>query len=225
MTNLIEYPDRDLLMLGLADKLAGALRRDLNIKQRVSFSVPGGTTPGPVFDMLSAVDLAWDRIDVILNDERWVPEASERSNTALLRRRLLVDKAAAGTLVPLRSDAETPEEGLEALIGAVSECLPLDILLVGMGTDMHTASLFPGADQLDAALAANAPALMAMRAPGVPEPRITLTAPVLRAAVETHILITGAEKLEALRKAEKLRDARDAPIRVVLNTATVHWAP
>jgi len=225
MTNLIEYPDRDLLMLGLADKLAGALRRDLNIKQRVSFSVPGGTTPGPVFDMLSAVDLAWDRIDVILNDERWVPEASERSNTALLRRRLLVDKAASGTLVPLRSDAETPEEGLEALIGAVSECLPLDILLVGMGTDMHTASLFPGADQLDAALAANAPVLMAMRAPGAPEPRITLTAPVLRAAVETHILITGAEKLEALRKAEKLRDARDAPIRVVLNTATVHWAP
>lgn len=225
MTDLIEYPDRDMLMLALADKLAGALRRDLNIKQRVSFSVPGGTTPGPVFDMLSAVDLDWDRVDVILNDERWVPETSERSNTALLRRRLLVDKAVGASLIPLRSDAETPEDGLDDLMGAVSEALPLDVLLVGMGADMHTASLFPGADQLEGALASHAPALMAMRAPGAPEPRITLTAPVLKAAVETHVLITGAEKLAALRRAEKLRDPKDAPIRVVLDSATVHWAP
>ncbi len=225
MTDIIEYPDRDMLMLGLADKLAGSLRRDLNIKQRVSFSVPGGTTPGPVFDMLAAVDLDWGRVDVILNDERWVPETSERSNTALLRRRLIVDKAADAKLIPLRSDAATPEEGLEDLMGAVSSALPLDVLLLGMGADMHTASLFPGADQLDAGLAADAPALMAMRAPGAPEPRVTLTAPVLRAAMETHVLITGAEKLEALRKAESLRDPKEAPIRVVLDGATVHWAP
>ena len=116
MMDLVEYPDRDMLMLGLADRLASSLRRDLAVKDRVSFSVPGGTTPGPVFDMLSAVDLNWDRVDVILNDERWVPESSERSNTALLRRRLLTGAASSANLVPLRSDEPTPEEGLAALM-------------------------------------------------------------------------------------------------------------
>ena len=225
MMDLVEYPDRDMLMLGLADRLASSLRRDLAVKDRVSFSVPGGTTPGPVFDMLSAVDLNWDRVDVVLNDERWVPESSERSNTALLRRRLLTGAASSASLVPLRSDEPTPEEGLAALMPAVEALRPIDLLLVGMGTDMHTASLFPGADQLDAALAKDAPALLAMRAPGAPEPRITLSAPVLQGAVESHILVTGPEKRAALDKALSTRHAAEAPIRILLDRATVHWAP
>ncbi|MBW6417145.1 6-phosphogluconolactonase [Celeribacter sp. PS-C1] len=221
--NFLEYPDRDVMLLDLANKIAGELRMALEAQERVSFCVPGGTTPGPVFDTLSAVSLDWDRVDVLLNDERWVPENSERSNTALLKRRLLVGKAADAHLVPLYRDVPTPEEGLEALMPAIEAALPLNVLLLGMGADMHTASLFPGADQLELGLSDAAPTLLAMRAPGAPEPRITLSAKALKSAISTHILITGAEKRAALERAQSL-DEMEAPVRAVLSQATVHWA-
>ncbi len=219
----VEYPDRDLQMLSLADRIASDLGAGLRRQESVSLSVPGGSTPGPVFDTLSGVDLDWDRVHVVLNDERWVPEDHPRSNTALLRQRLLQDHAAAAQLVPLYAHAPEPEGALDALTDGVRACLPLTVALVGMGADMHTASLFPGADNLDAALAADAPPLMAMRAPGAPEPRITLTAPVLRGAMHLHVLITGAEKREALERARKLSPS-EAPIAALLAEATVHWA-
>ena len=221
--NLIEYPDREMMMIDLANTLAGALNMGLMSHDRVSFAVPGGTSPGPVFDSLSATDLDWARISVMLTDERWVPEDSPRSNTRLLRERLLVDKAAAASLVPLYANADAPETEIDALSAGVAGATPLSVVLLGMGADCHTASLFPGADRLDDALAPDAPPLMAMRAPGAPEPRITLTAPVLRSAMSVHILIMGAEKRDALERAEHM-ELRDAPVRVVWSDATVHWA-
>jgi 6-phosphogluconolactonase len=220
---LIEYPDRDLLMLGLADRLTGDLAEALRLNERASFSVPGGTTPGPVFDLLSAQALDWDRVSVVLNDERWVPEDSPRSNTGLLRKRLLVSKASAARLIPLYAQAARPEDKIAELAEGLVPHLPLSVVLLGMGADMHTASLFPGADNLEAALAEDAPPLMAMRAEGAGEPRITLTAPVLKGALSLHILITGAEKRAALEKAQHL-PATQAPVRAVLGQAMVHWA-
>ena len=220
---LIAYPDRELLMLGLADRLTGELAGALRVAERVSFSVPGGTTPGPVFDVLSEQALDWDRVSVVLNDERWVPEDSPRSNTALLKKRLLVSRASAATLIPLYAEAPAPEDRLAELSEGLEGHLPLSVLLLGMGADMHTASLFPGADNLAAALADDAPPLMAMRAEGAGEPRITLTAPVLKGALSTHVLITGAEKRAALERALSL-PVEEAPVRAVLGGATVHWA-
>ncbi|WP_407493337.1 6-phosphogluconolactonase [Pseudooceanicola sp. MF1-13] len=221
--NFKAYPDTDMLVLDLSDVLAASLNSALNGKERVTFAVPGGTTPGPVFDALSQVHLPWDRVDVVLTDERWVPESSDRSNTALLRRTLLKDAAAAATLIPLVADTDAPEDSLDALTEGLKPHLPIDVLLIGMGADMHCASLFPGADRLADALAHNAPPLMPMRAPGAPEPRITLTAPVLRGAIDTHIVITGAEKKNAIHKAQKLQPI-DAPVAAILDGAQVHYA-
>jgi 6-phosphogluconolactonase len=88
---------------------------------------------------------------------------------------------------------------------------------------MHTASLFPGADKLAQAMAPDAPPLMALRAEAAGEPRITLTLPVLRAALRVHVLITGAEKRAALEHARKL-PPEQAPIAAMLDHAQVHWA-
>jgi 6-phosphogluconolactonase len=219
----IEYPDRELMMLSLANSIAGELADFLRREGRASLCVPGGTTPGPIFDTLSGVDLDWAKVAVFLNDERWVGEDSPRSNTRLLRDRLLVGRAAAAQLVPLHAGTETPEESLDRLAEGIAPHLPISVLLLGMGADMHTASLFPGADRLADGLSDHAPILLAMRAEAAGEPRVTLTAPVLKGAMAIHILITGAEKRAALERAQGLT-VMDAPVKSVLGNATVHWA-
>ncbi|MEQ8366071.1 MAG: 6-phosphogluconolactonase [Roseicyclus sp.] len=221
--NLIEYPDRELMMIDLADQLTSELADCLRRHESATLCVPGGTTPGPIFDVLCEQALDWDRVAVLLNDERWVPEDSPRSNTRLLKERLLISKAAAATYVPLYADAPDPEGKLDQLVRGLEGHLPISVLLLGMGADMHTASLFPGADRLEEALSDHAPPLMAMRAEGAGEPRITLTAPVLKGAMSIHIVMTGPEKRAALDRAARL-PVIEAPVRAVLSQATVHWA-
>ena len=216
------YSSREALMTGLAGAIAGELRAELALGP-ATLSVPGGTTPGPVFDALAASEMDWARVSVVLNDERWVDEASPRSNTRLLRQRLLTGRAQKARLLPLYSPLPAPEDGLAALSAAIAPHLPLTVLLLGMGADMHTASLFPGADHLAAALAPDAPVLMALRAEAAGEPRITLTARVLQAAKHIHILITGPDKRAALERALQLPPL-EAPVGVVLDRATVHWS-
>ncbi len=222
--NFVEYPDREMMMIDLANVLAGELNAALMNHETASLAVPGGSTPGPIFDALCAASLDWDRVRVLLTDERWVPENSPRSNTALVRERLLTGRAAAARYVPLYAAADAPEDRLDELSAAVEAQLPLSVALLGMGDDMHTASLFPGADRLAEALAPDAPVLMAMRAPGAPEPRVTLTARVLDDAISKHLVITGPAKREALDKAQSLGDPMQAPVCAVLSEATVHWA-
>ena len=216
------YPSRSALMAGVAAVIADQLRAALAVGP-ATLSVPGGTTPGPVFDALAQTDLDWSRVAVLLNDERWVDETSPRSNTRLLRARLLQGRAAAASLIPLYAPAPEPEDRLDSLALAIAPHLPITVLLLGMGSDMHTASLFPGADRLAEALAPDAPILMALRAAAAGEPRLTLTARVLTAACHIHVLITGADKRAALDRALTLTPT-EAPIRVVLDQAHVHWA-
>lgn len=220
---LLEYPDRDMMMIDLANVLAGEIGAALRSKDAVSIAVPGGTTPGPVFDALCAADLDWSRVTVIPTDERWVPEDHDRSNARLIRSRLLTARAAGARFLSLYTGDDTPEAAEPALADALAPQLPLSVLLLGMGDDMHTASLIPGADRLAEALDPGAPPLMILHAPSVPEPRITMTAQVLEKALFTHIVITGESKRAALERAARL-DATEAPIRQVLSGATVHWA-
>lgn len=221
---MIEYADRETLIEKITDHLAQDLTTALQKRSRATFVVPGGTTPGPIFDLLCRKALDWARVDVMLSDERWLPEDDLRSNTRLLRQRLLVNRAAASGYLPLYAAYEHPEQGLSGLAAKLEPHLPIAVMLLGMGADMHTASLFPGADKLKQALAADAPALVPMRAPGAPEARITLSARVLDASEYKHIVIMGDEKRAALEQAQILTSTA-APVCAILNDTKVHWAP
>lgn len=218
-----EYPDRDMAAMYIADKLAGKLRTLLSMEEQVSLAVPGGTSPGPIFDVLSAAELDWERVTVMLTDERWVPVDSPRSNAGLVRARLLHGPAAAAQFLPFYAPDTPVEQAAQDLSDVVTPHLPLSIVLLGMGEDMHTASLFPGAVGLDAALAADAPALCPIFSETQPEARITLSAPVLHQAIEKHLILFGAEKRAAFEKA-MTEPAHKAPIRAVIQGGTVHWA-
>jgi 6-phosphogluconolactonase len=221
---LVEYSDKDMLWLALADTIAGELNGVLVTGERASFAVPGGTTPGPLFDVLAANSLDWERVDVLLTDERWVPETSPRSNARLLRERLLTDKAAAAQFLPYYTGGEAPDVDLADVAAKVEALTPLTVVLLGMGEDTHIASLFPGADNLERALRPGAPALVAMNAPGVDEPRVTLSAEAINGAMNKHLVILGDAKRAALERAEAIGDPMQAPVAAVFDGLTVHWA-
>ena len=220
--NIEKYIDADMLAIDVANRIAGDLTVALHNADRVMLAVPGGTTPGPIFDDLCAADLDWSRVDVILTDERWVPEDHPRSNTRLVRERLLVNRAAAARMVPLYGGTAEPEESLERLAAAVEPDLPIAVAVMGMGADMHTASLFPDSPDIAAALASDAPILLPVRPESQPEARITLSARILNGAISKHIVFKGQDKMDALQKARHLPYTQ-APIAAVLSGATVHW--
>lgn len=223
LIDFLEYNHREDLVSKVAEILATDLISSVKGGGNAIFSVPGGSTPGPIFDKLCEFDLDWKRVSIILNDERWVPETSERSNTKLLRERLLIKKASLATYISMYSDVLTPEVGIPKLQERIEQNLPISVLLFGMGADMHTASLFPGGDNLEKALSSNAPTLLPMRAEGALEARITLTAQVLNRSRIKHLVIFGKEKRTALEKAIDLPN-RLAPISAILPGASVHWA-
>ena len=220
---LIEYADRDTLAEAFADILAAEVKAALMADGQVSLAVPGGTTPGPIFDRLSTADLDWSRVQVMLTDERWVAPDHEMSNARLLRQRLLVGPAAAAQFTPLFIEGLTAAEASEDLSAEISRHLPISVLVLGMGADMHTASLFPGSDGLAAAMADDAPAVCPINVAGQDIGRITLSRPVLESAMSKHLVIFGDEKRAAVERALTL-PAHEAPIGAVVQEAVVHWA-
>lgn len=222
---IVEHP-WEALGPALAERVAGDLR-DALTNGRAGLALPGGSTPGPFLEALGQVALEWERVGVTLTDERWVPVGDTRSNQRLLAERFFGGPASAAEFVPLYTGQETPADAVGAVSGALANIvLPLTVAVCGMGDDMHTASLFPGAVGLTAALAADAEAVAPIRAAAAEEPRITLTRPVLEGASQRYLLIRGAGKRATLQAALE-RDVAEAPVRLLFDApggCTVFYA-
>ena len=219
---LTEHPDREALTLAVAQAITEALGMALKVRERAVLCLPGGSTPVPVLKALAAARLDWDRVIVIPSDERWVPPDHARSNARLIRRNLL-EEGAGAELIELYAEGLDPASGAALASRRIAPLLPLSVLLLGMGEDMHTASLFPGAEGLAAALEASAPPVLPIHAADAAEPRVTLTVPALCSATEAFLMITGPEKRAALERAAAL-PVEEAPVRAVLKGLTVHYA-
>lgn len=131
--NIQEYADREMLAIDVANALAGELEAALLHNDTVALAVPGGTTPGPVFDSLCAADLEWDRVRVLPTDERCVPADHERSNERLIRERLLTNRASVAQYLPLYVPGAEPEAALPEIESLIAPVLPLSVLVLGMG--------------------------------------------------------------------------------------------
>ncbi len=202
-------PSQDQLAGRAAEVLASQLRLALAERERVLLALAGGTTPAAAYRLLGQEQLAWDRVDVLLGDERWVGPEDPASNARMLHETLLaLGPAREAHFHPVPTERDTPLASAEAFEQTLRQLCGdppvLDLILLGLGDDGHTASLFPG----------SAAAGVTDRAVAVGEgkglERITLTAPVLSAARQVIILVSGAAKQEALRR---LLDPAESPLR------------
>jgi 6-phosphogluconolactonase len=223
-----DFRDRDQLAEALASAVADNLKSGVKARGVASLAVSGGSTPAKFFAALSArADVDWHKVTVTLVDERWVDEASDRSNGRLVRAKLLQGRAAAAHFVPLYQGGDAPDA---ALVSAAQSVVPqpLDAAILGMGNDGHTASFFPGGDTLAEALTAEGP-VIAIRAPGAGEPRVTLTLRRLLAAKALYLHIEGGEKVATLERAEAEGPVEDMPVRAILRQTqtplTIYWCP
>ncbi|MFE8071943.1 6-phosphogluconolactonase [Marinobacteraceae bacterium S3BR75-40.1] len=222
--------DRQALGEALADQVAQWLREALGAsgEPRVSLALSGGSTPVPFFQALARKPLSWDRVCVLLVDERWVPEEHAASNARLVREHLLQGAASEATFLSMVTEDATPEEGQSQVEKRLSGLrLPLDVVVLGMGNDGHTASLFPGTPGLAEALdPAGTERCRAMTPPGAEHARMTLTRPVIAGAQHRVLHIAGEEKLDTLAKAlAQPDDERAMPIRAFLRSGlTVYWS-
>lgn len=231
-TVLHAYRSREALAEALATGVAAVLGGGIATRGAATLAVSGGSTPRLFLEKLSSCDLDWRSVTVLLVDERWVPETHERSNAAFLRRHLLRDKAACARFEAFWEPVKEPEAALARLaarFGGLSR--PFDAVILGMGTDGHTASFFPGGDNLGRAIDPKGlDPVLSMRAPDASEPRVTLTLPMLVDARFLALHIEGEEKRRVLGAAQSPGPAHDLPIRAVLGAprerpAEIFWAP
>ncbi len=224
----LECADAATLARELAEAIAAVLRRAIATRGHALLAVSGGKSPLALFAALREQKLDWQRVTVLLADERCVPQDHADSNAALVRAHLLQGRAAAARWVPFFdrlpagdstgwSDAE-----LDVLVAAANARLaelpwPIDALVLGMGEDAHTASLFAGAPGLDAALHSHERVAWT-RPPTAPHARLTLTLPTLLEATTTFLPLAGARKRTVFERACRSASAA-APISLVLHCA------
>lgn len=209
-----EYDSKDAQMLGLAERVASELRKALAQKAKASLVVPGGTTPSPFLQNLSLQELDWLRVDVLLSDERFVPTTSTRSNTKLIHETLLQNHAAHACMIDFWQPDTTPEQMIEKLRQQLPDTL--DVCVLGMGADMHTASLFPNMPNIADALDDPRDQKVFVVKPENQETRLSLSAPVLASAKALHLLIIGQEKKDALNRAVITENTYEAPIKALM---------
>lgn len=226
-----EFSSSDALAETLAGTVREALGDAVRRNGRAVIAVSGGRTPAAFFSQLSRQKLAWDKVTVTLVDERFVPTKSPRSNARLVARHLLQNEAASAEFVGLYSDSTSVEEAAERAAQAFTALPePLDVVVLGMGGDMHTASFFPDANDIEALLEAkDGPAVLPVQAPSAGEPRLTLSLKRLSEARFLALHIEGGDKKETLETALTMPLGPEAPIRAVLEAAAtpahIYWAP
>lgn len=224
------FPDKPTLAKELAESVAERIRASIAARDIAAIAVSGGSTPGRFFQALGKTkDIDWSKVIVTLVDERWVDETNSRSNAQLVNERMLQGPAAIARFFPLFSggDAPNPAQVAQTNILLAELPRPFAAVILGMGSDGHTASFFPGGDTLAQALAGPGPAL-AIHAPGAGEARITLTLPYLLETDGLYLHIEGEEKAAVLDTALSEGPVEAMPIRAVLRSGrpvAVYWCP
>lgn len=212
---------------GAASRIAELCQQAVDKAGSAGLVVSGGSTPQQCFERLSQTGIDWERLIVLLSDERWVPGDHADSNERMVRESLLQSNAQAASLLPIYDPDVSVDERCDEL-----QFLWPDggfaCTLLGMGTDGHFASLFPNAEATAAALL---PACDRFYVPvntaASPHPRVSMTLAALVDSAEILLLMFGEEKRAVLQSA--LAEDSQLPIAHVLRQkktpVSLYWAP
>ncbi len=223
------FDTREEASIAAANYISKAVNGRLELQPEASLVVSGGTSPVQCLQTLSASDIEWQRVHVLLSDERWVATDSADSNERLIRENLLQGKAAEARLHPMHSDQFSLEERCELFEESIRTLpFPFACSLIGMGEDGHFASLFPDAENLDEGLDVDSLHFcLPTRTAASPHPRLTLTLAALSRSDRVVLLFFGDAKRDVYEKAKvksngfpvsRLLLQKRAPVRVF-------WAP
>jgi 6-phosphogluconolactonase len=222
-----EFKSPVLLADGLALNVAKQLSDAIDARGTATLVVSGGRSPVAFFQNLAKQKLDWSKVVITLADERWVPVEHADSNAGLLKRYLLQGPAAKAQFLSLYSATANLEQAAEQADRLLAELPPIDVLILGMGDDGHTASLFPNSPNLADALKVDGTRrCYPMLAPTVPHQRLTMSRALLASAKSTVLSISGQSKLTTLSAALAGDDVAAMPIRAFLQpTLEIYWCP
>lgn len=229
MIETLKFDNATALDVALANQAAARLQASIQRCGTASLVVSGGRTPLGFFHELSQRSLDWSKVIITLADERWVDNSHSDSNEKLVREHLLINKAAEAEFVPLKNGAASAQLGqaqTETRLAALGE---FTLVILGMGNDGHTASLFPGSEALkDGLNMASGCSCLAVMPLEAPHERLSLTLPRLLQTEHLVIHISGAEKQKVLQDALDGDNIDELPIRGVIQQnqcpVTVFWA-
>ena len=222
-----DLADAKALAATLAQDVAERLRAAIAAKGQACVVLSGGRSPVPFLEQLASENLDWAKVTVSLADERWVPVEHADSNAGLLARHLLKGAAAKARFVGLYQQADNLDTAAGKADQALLALPPIDVLVLGMGDDGHTASLFPGSPNLKAGLdLASGRRCLPLLAPSVPHQRLSMTRSLLASAAFTALSVHGPGKLATLRAALAGNDLTEMPIRAFLHDPLdIYWCP
>jgi 6-phosphogluconolactonase len=212
-----------------ANKIVKILSDGIAKNGRASLVVSGGRTPKPLFSILSKTGLEWDKVDITLADERWVEQTDPASNETMVRENLLVNKASKANFVGLKTQHDDANDAVQQCTENLQQIkTPFDVLILGMGEDGHTASLFPCSEQIEQGLNLNSKSsFIAVKPTTAPNQRMSLTLNALLNSENTFLHLTGESQRTVLAQALAGKDELEMPIRAMLNRTNVQlvWAP
>lgn len=224
------FDDREQLDQKLAEAAAKLLSAAIKTAGSATLVVSGGSTPLNFFRLLSRKQLAWEKVTILLADERWLPPTHDDSNARLVRNNLLINAAAAARFIPLTTPCEDPEKAEAELDEKLAGLGQFDLVVLGMGKDGHTASLFPDAPNVSEGLdEASSRQCIAVFPRAAPHRRMSMTLPRLLNSRQIFVHITGYEKQQVLEQARKENNPLILPIAAVINQkttpVTIYFAP
>lgn len=212
----------------LSQNIVKLLSTAISNHHRASLAVSGGTTPIAFFKALSTTKLNWEKIDITLVDERWVDANHQASNELLVRQQLLKNNALSASFTPLKTNAKDINTGRQICENNLTTLAqPFDIVVLGMGNDGHTASLFPCSAELNSGMAHdNQDNYIVTNPSNAPYQRISLTRTAISKAKHIVLHIVGVDKLKTIEKAMKNQTTNKMPIYTFLNQPLeLYWSP
>jgi 6-phosphogluconolactonase len=230
------FPDRAALVAALAESCREVIAEALEVRGAAHLALSGGSTPEPLYKALALrKELRWSRVVLALVDERWVPPSHEASNERFLIKCFAGRLSDGASLAAMMDDGSSPQDAVSTVEHEYGRLRPFDLVVLGMGVDGHTASWFPHAEGLAAALDPEGRATVAaVHAVGSPVAgpyveRMTMTRPAIDEAYRRVLMIAGADKRAAYERAAEPGPEADMPVRALWRKGAAElqafWAP